>query len=566
MVASQPEHYQLARAVTFGRLYIPVVALALLLVTWLTARQAGAIVKPLARLAERVRGMARNDFNSRVELAAGEDEFGELAAAFDNMSHTLGRQFASLSALSEIDRLILATVDTTQVVRTVLDRLAVAVQADVLGALLLDHENVSQARAYYRAAGPGAAIDLERQEPSARDRMLIEDAPAGRWVALEGGGASAWLQRFEREGATRAWVQPVTWRGAICGALALGYRGTEAVLGEEERRHVRELADRLAVAVSSAWRDEQLYVQAHFDGLTGLPNRLLLKDRLGQEIARSQREGLRFAVLVVDLDHFKAVNDSFGHTTGDAVLREAARRIAQCVRTSDTVARMGGDEFAVLLTNVQHAREAWPLAEAIVAALSREFQVSGQRCFLSASVGIASYPEDGASAEELLKSADTAMTRAKLAGRAQVVYFEERMNADALARLTLDRDLRVAIERGELELYYQPKVRPAHRRRERRGSAHALEPPGARLHLARALHSARGGVGIHRAARPLDALHRLRADARLARARARGRSHRGERFATPVPPPRRCSSSSTNACARRECRRRASGSRSPRAC
>jgi len=456
VVASQPEHYQLARAVAFARLYIPVVALALLLVAWLTARQAGSIVRPLGRLAERVRGMAKNDFKSRVELG-GEDEFGELAAAFDNMSHKLGRQFASLSALSEIDRLILSTVDTTQVVRTVLERLAVAVPADVLGALLLDQDDATQARAHYRRAGAAAPVALERHEIGLADRILLEDMPAGEWIALAG-SSPAWLERLGREGATRAYIQPVSWRGAVCGALALGYRGTDQELEEDDRRHVRELADRLAVAVSSAWRDEQLYVQAHFDGLTALPNRLLLKDRLGQEIARSQREGLRFAVLFADLDHFKTVNDSFGHTTGDAVLRETARRIAQCVRTSDTVARPGGDEFTVLLTNVSHPREAWPVAESIVESLSREFRVNGQHCFLSASVGIASYPEDGTSAEELLKSADTAMNRAKMAGRAQAVYFEERMNAEALARLTLDRDLRVAIERGELELHYQPKV------------------------------------------------------------------------------------------------------------
>ncbi len=455
VVASQPEGYQLQSAVAFARLYIPVVALALLLVTWLTARQAGSIVRPLTRLSERVRGMAQNDFKSRVELGGG-DEFRELASAFDNMSHKLGRQFASLSALSEIDRLILSTVDTAHVVRTLLERLAGAVPADALAAVLLDQEDPSQARAYYRAAGPAEPVSLERCELVTRDRMALEDSPSGQWIALEG-TASAWLERLAREGATRAYVQPVAWRGAVCGALALGYRGL-APLEDDDRRHVRELADRLAVAVSSAWRDEQLYVQAHFDGLTALPNRLLLKDRLGQEIARSQREGLRFAVLFADLDHFKTVNDSFGYAVGDAVLRESARRIAQCVRTSDTVARPGGDEFTVLLTNLQHAREALPVAENVVESLSREFQVNGQRCFLSASVGIASYPEDGATAEELLKSADTAMHRAKTGGRGQAVFFEERMNAEAVARLTLDRDLRVAIERGELELWYQPKI------------------------------------------------------------------------------------------------------------
>ena len=455
VVASQPERYQLARAVQFGRLYIPVVVLTLLLVSWLTVRQASRIVRPLARLAERARGMAQNDFGSRLELP-GDDEFGELATAFDNMSQKLGRQFASLKALSEIDRLILSTVDSAQVVRTVLHRLGSAVRADAVTITLLEHDNSDHARTYFRSAEDDASVHMERHDIASADRSTLEGASAGQWIALAG-DPPAYLARLAQAGSTTAYVQPVVWRGTLCGALALGYRG-ESSLDEEEREHARELADRVAVAVSSAWRDEQLYLQAHFDPLTALPNRLLFKDRLGQEIARSQREGLRFGLLFVDLDHFKTVNDSFGHTTGDAVLRETARRISQCTRASDTVSRLGGDEFTVLLTNLHHAQEAWAVAESVVEALSREFHVGGQQCFLSASVGIASFPEDGGSAEELLKSADTAMYRAKANGRSQAVYFEERMNAEAVARLTLDRDLRVAIDRGELELHFQPKL------------------------------------------------------------------------------------------------------------
>ncbi len=455
VMASQPERYQLARAIEFSQLYIPVVVLALLLVSWLTVRQATRIVRPLARLAERARGIAQNDFKSPVDIPR-EDEFGDVAAAFDNMSQKLGRQFASLNALSEIDRLILSTVDTGQVIRTVMQRLAGAVRADAVTVTLFDHDNPGQARTYFRTAEDELSVQMARHDISMYDRSMLEDAPAGQWIALSG-RIPPYLDRLARDGATTAYVQPVMWRGTLCGALALGYRG-ESSLDEDESRHARELADRVAVAVSSAWRDEQLYLQAHFDALTGLPNRLLFKDRLGQEIARSQREGLRFGLLFVDLDHFKTVNDSFGHTTGDAVLRETARRVSQCTRTSDTVSRLGGDEFTVMLTNLHHPQEAWLIAENVVESLSREFNVNGQQCFLSASVGIASFPEDGASAEELLKSADTAMYRAKASGRSQAVYFEERMNAEAVARLTLDRDLRVAIERGELELHYQPKL------------------------------------------------------------------------------------------------------------
>ena len=161
-------------------------------------------------------------------------------------------------------------------------------------------------------------------------------------------------------------------------------------------------------------------------------------------------------MLFIDLDNFKSVNDSLGHTAGDEVLREAARRISDCVRESDTVARLGGDEFTVLLTSIHRSQGASHVADHVVRRLSTEFTTGGHQAYLSASIGIASYPGDGQSAEELLRNADTAMYRAKGAGRATVVYFEDRMNAEVLAHQRLDNDLRQAIERGELELHYQP--------------------------------------------------------------------------------------------------------------
>jgi diguanylate cyclase (GGDEF)-like protein len=254
-----------------------------------------------------------------------------------------------------------------------------------------------------------------------------------------------------------AYVQPIIWRGTVCGALALGFRLLPCI-GDEDQKQIRDFADRVAVAISSAWRDEQLYQQAHFDSLTGLPNRLLLKDRLTQEVARCQREAGSFALLFVDLDHFKNVNDTLGHTSGDAVLKEAARRISLCLRESDTVSRLGGDEFNMILTRIQHPQDAGRVAEDVVKSLSEPFVNDGQNSFLSASIGIALYPQDGNSAEALIKNADTAMFRAKSGGRAQAVYFEESMNAMAVARVTLDRDLRRAIGRSELRLFYQPLI------------------------------------------------------------------------------------------------------------
>jgi diguanylate cyclase (GGDEF)-like protein len=457
VVATQPQDFQLVRATEFRRQYVPVIALALLLATWFTIRQSRNIVGPVTQLAERARGIARQDFDTRLNLTR-EDEFGELGAAFDQMSRTLGRQFASLTTLSEIDRLILTTQDTTQVLRLVLQRLRQVVPAELATITLFEHDNPERARTYFAPPQNPDSFSMARHEVAAADRSTLTDGLGGRWMTISPDARlPGYLDTMRDHGIRRAYVEPIVWRDTVCGALAFGYR-QESIISEEERRRAQELADRVAVAVSSAWREEQLYLQAHFDPLTGLPNRHLFKDRLDREIARSQRAGVKIALLFIDLDHFKNVNDSFGHTMGDGVLREAAQRIARCIREADTVARLGGDEFTVMLTSLDHAQDAWLISEAIVAALSREYVLGEQRCFLSASVGIASYPADGSSAEELLKSADTAMYRAKANGRAQGVFFEEKMNRETLARMNLDRDLRMAIERGELVMHYQPQV------------------------------------------------------------------------------------------------------------
>ena len=458
VVASQPEAHQLARAVEFGRQYIPVMALALLLAVWFTIRQSRSIVAPVERLAERARGIEAQDFTTRLDLKR-DDELGELACAFDRMSERLGRQFASLTTLAEIDRLILAGSHTAEVIRVVLERLRSATSADTVTLTLFEDENPNHARTYYSPPEAPGSFSMDRHDVAAEDRALLAHALSKRWFALDhgDGGLPPWLDKAKAAGMTGAYVEPILWREAACGALVFGYRGASAV-AEDDRLQAHELAGRVAVAVSSVRRDEQLYMQSHFDPLTGLPNRLLFRDRVDREIARSERARINFALLILDLDQFKRVNDSFGHSMGDNVLREAARRISGCIRNTDTVARLGGDEFAVMLTSLNHPQEAWLLAESIVTAMSREFTLGDQHCFLSASAGIAAYPGDGAAAEELLKSADTAMYRAKAGGRGQAMYFEAKMNQDTLARVTLDRDVRLALERRELVMHYQPQV------------------------------------------------------------------------------------------------------------
>jgi diguanylate cyclase (GGDEF)-like protein len=190
---------------------------------------------------------------------------------------------------------------------------------------------------------------------------------------------------------------------------------------------------------------------AHHDTLTGLPNRLLLKDRMAQAIAHAERSGRRVALLFVDLDRFKAVNDSYGHPVGDTLLRDAALRLQSCVRESDTISRHGGDEFLVVLNEVQDSQVPAQVAAKIMSVLSQSFHIEGHEASISASVGIAVYPDDGADFDELLKKADTAMYHAKEAGRNAFRFHTQPMNVAARERLDLHQRLREALGRDEFE-------------------------------------------------------------------------------------------------------------------
>ena len=197
---------------------------------------------------------------------------------------------------------------------------------------------------------------------------------------------------------------------------------------------------------------------AHYDGLTDLPNRMLLHDRLGQAIEAARRQGRRFAVLFMDLDRFKHINDSLGHGVGDQLLKSVSQRLVECVRQSDTVSRQGGDEFVLLLPEVEHAEDAAQSAQKILAALALPHRVGNQDLHISVSIGISVYPDDGDSVEALLQSADTAMYYAKESGRNNFKFFEQDMNARAVERQTIEAHLRLALLRHELVLHYQPKI------------------------------------------------------------------------------------------------------------
>jgi diguanylate cyclase (GGDEF)-like protein len=258
---------------------------------------------------------------------------------------------------------------------------------------------------------------------------------------------------------------------------AEGYAGTPlfgsdgrplGLLAVLDRKPIRDLdfvesllkvfAVRAAGELERKKSEEQVRYLAHYDTLTGLPNQALFTDRLTLQVAHSHRLVEKFAVFNLDIDHFKRINNAFGHALGDALLKAIAARLSAVLREDDTVAKMGGDSFIMLLPDIRQAERAAKVARKILDSFHAPFILEQQEIFLSASLGIAIYPSDGAKPQLLLKNADTALQRAKEQGRNDFQFYRSQMNARAQDQLAFESQLRTAIERDEFILHYQPQV------------------------------------------------------------------------------------------------------------
>jgi len=295
-------------------------------------------------------------------------------------------------------------------------------------------------------------IDLER-----RWDHLVRVAFLLLMLALLVGGISGSLLQREISKpvyALAAAMQEVTQRQDFSKRVSIRGEDEIAQLGSGFNSMLSELEKR---DVEKKKVERQLQYQALNDELTGLPNRRLLADRLGHALAVAKRQNRMVALLYIDLDGFKLVNDSLGHSVGDLLLSSVAERLSSRVRKSDTLARLGGDEFSVVLTGLGVASHAGPIAQTLLDVLAAPFLIDNHEITISASIGISIFPDNGSNADDLLQQADSAMYSAKRSGKNRAMYFTEDLGVTVRERLNLENQLRIAIAHGEITLSYQPE-------------------------------------------------------------------------------------------------------------
>ncbi len=402
---------------------ISIVFLFALVIIILLVFVARSVTRPIVKLTEVATRISEGNLSDRAEVRQS-DEVGMLATAFNRMTDHLVKDIGERKAAEEkFYGLLRAAPDAIVIV-------------DARGKIVLTNIQAENLFGYTAAELKGRPVELLMPERYRNHHGKLRDnyqtkphlRPMARNMELYG------LRKDGVEFPIEVSLSPITSGDGTLVASA-----------------IRDISDRKKT-------EALLLQQANFDTLTDLPNRVLAFDRLSQALARAQRDHCHVALMFIDIDRFKDVNDTLGHTVGDELLVEVAKRLLSCVREQDTVARLGGDEFLIILSDLHHVSEAELVAGKVLSAIKRPYVLEGRDLFVSASIGITSYPDDSKNPHILLRNADVAMYRAKDAGRNTSRFFTPEINQQLNRRLELEQHLRYAIENDELSIYYQPQV------------------------------------------------------------------------------------------------------------
>jgi diguanylate cyclase (GGDEF)-like protein len=439
-------------ALSFFNDLLPLLLLGIAAVYFATWYLSGRWQSVLTRLDAALAALRQGQFQ-RVSLQGAADTPRAVAQSYNLAITALESKWSAQERLAEIDRLLLEAADLEHSIEPILRRVCALTGSSVAAVALLDRDAPGHARSFV-AGADGATCPVSRINLEAETTQSLQAAPQGIAVQPHHLDRYGFLEPLRERGAELCYVWPIFAGSDVAAMLSVGYHGMIEP-SEELVRYGAQCTSRLQIALSNQDCDAQLYRQAHFDSLTSLPNRVLFRDRLSHELSSTSGGSPSGALLYVDLDHFKRVNDTVGHAAGDQLLTIVAQRLRSCVKDGDTVARLGGDEFTVILRQVPSAEAANEIAQRIIDSLQRPVNIGGRDHQVRASIGITRFPEDGNSIEELLRNADLAMYQAKESGRSRAVFFDSKM-ARASMQLA-ESGLFRAVRRREFALYYQPQ-------------------------------------------------------------------------------------------------------------
>lgn len=434
--------------------YIGLALASLLLVALLSLMQIRRTMVPLEQLIKGTAKISKGDF-SPIKVSS-QNEFGKLGDAFNTMSAHIKRQLHTLQSLSLIDHEIISRLDVDELSKKIIARVQQIMPTAIVCITRLRGTDNSETQCSIIASDnaiiatpqiliPNNEINLIKTYVHGHTQHDIQDSKYTHESLLT------------KSGAQHCWVLPIFWQGEMCAFLSIGneksFQADESDWGE-----FSELARRIGFAISAQEHENQLLVQAQYDSLTGLPNRILLQDRIHQAMDQSNRTGNPFWLAFIDLDRFKFINDSLGHNAGDQFLIETSRRLVHAVRETDTVARFGGDEFILILQGQMDETLKISLLHRVINSVAAPFYIEKNEIISTCSVGIAIYPADGSTADILISHADLAMYRAKELGKNNLQFFTQTMNQKLTDRLRMEKHLRKALELNEFSIVYQPKV------------------------------------------------------------------------------------------------------------
>lgn len=453
VVVFEPRPGWLAGAGPVAGLLALLLGLALLVIVIATLELAHRLAGPPAEF-RRAFADAEPGRLPRIDVQ-GVDEFSEALLFYNVATHRVQERLAALETLGEIDRLLLGSAELEQMFDAILSRVQSVARCHGVAITLVDADSSSHGRVFFTGE-EASRLPVMRVELDPSMLATLGESPQGMTIMRWEPSRHSLLRPLAELGAQYFWLWPVVVGDKVVAALSLGYR--EAPEADPAlARYGAEFASRLSVALSNSARDEALYRQAHFDALTSLPNRLLFRDRLAQELATATAGHQRGALLYIDLDHFKRVNDSVGHAAGDQLLTIVAQRLRACVKDGDTVARLGGDEFTIVLRQVTDPGAVRAVAERIISTLELPVNVGGRDHLVHASIGMTLFPDDATHIDELMRNADSAMYRAKDTGRGRAMFFDRALAARQVS--ATGSGLYRALRDREFSLYYQPQYR-----------------------------------------------------------------------------------------------------------